>query len=360
MNTSCSNCGFPYKQGIRCSLCGSIGSWYPIELLSVGGTVFCLSVLFLCTMSMIGSQIAYQQEIAHQTATMQAVPTVTAQAIAAATATQQAIPTITAQAIAAATATQQTIVAGQTATQQAARTATTISKLTATAEAQAIRIAQTASQQAVEEARIAQVTATDEARVAATSNAQDAATRQSRQDATRRANQAATQEAQRTATARVGAERQQATTRARNADQASIENVVIRYGKDIKVENTTNLDSSNLSDVLVDPVLEKQERSACWLQNEGFYYTYSNRSFTIEELTFDAQKATVLANIRENRILHKADGTVHRNYGYEDYRAIYELEKRSNGRWYIYCFQALIGDTENRCEVNIEGSDPCQ
>lgn len=168
----------------------------------------------------------------------------------------------------------------------------------------------------------------------------------------------ATAKAKATATAKA---RMTSTVKERSADQAAIESVVRRYSDEIKIENTTDLNSSNLSQVLVDPALERQKRSTCWLENEGKYYTYSNRSLAIESVTFENDReATVLVQIGENRILRNQNGSISKDYGYDDYRAIYQLEKMSNDRWYIYCFQALEDNAPALCKVTLEGDDPCR
>ncbi len=143
--------------------------------------------------------------------------------------------------------------------------------------------------------------------------------------------------------------------------EATVEAVVRQYSNDIKIQNVTHLDSSGLTEVLIDPVLEKQKRSACWLSNEGLYYDFSNRSFVVNSTNFESNDhATVLAQIKENRKLIKQNGEVHRDYGYDDYRAIYQLQRKSDGKWYIYCLQALDDGDPSRCEVEIEGENPCR
>ncbi|MCB0203490.1 MAG: protein kinase [Anaerolineae bacterium] len=135
--------------------------------------------------------------------------------------------------------------------------------------------------------------------------------------------------------------------------------IVDYYGTDIKTQSTTYLDTSRLSDVLILPVLERQRQSVCWLQNEGNYYTYANRSFNVESIEFeDDHHATLLAQIAEDRVLRKQSGGVVKNYGRETYRAIYQLERQGD-RWYIYCFQALLDDDPVRCEVIIKTPSPC-
>ncbi|MEI2692376.1 MAG: serine/threonine-protein kinase [Anaerolineae bacterium] len=54
-----------------------------------------------------------------------------------------------------------------------------------------------------------------------------------------------------------------------SAYQAAITNVVDYYGSDIKIQATTYLDGSPLSEVLIEPVLERQRQSVCWLQNRA-------------------------------------------------------------------------------------------
>ncbi len=143
--------------------------------------------------------------------------------------------------------------------------------------------------------------------------------------------------------------------------QATVEAVVSRYSNEIKFTNATDLNSSTLSDVLIDPILEKQRRTPCWLRNEGLYYAYSHRSFDIQETRLESEtEATVLARIKENRKLMKNDGQVHKDYGDEDYRAIYQLRRLADGNWYIYCLQALGDNDPLTCDVVLDGNNPCQ
>lgn len=53
MVTNCRNCGYPYKNGLRCSLCGSIGSWYLAELLVVSGVLSLLFLVLCCIFSVM-------------------------------------------------------------------------------------------------------------------------------------------------------------------------------------------------------------------------------------------------------------------------------------------------------------------
>lgn len=142
--------------------------------------------------------------------------------------------------------------------------------------------------------------------------------------------------------------------------RTAITDVVDYYGSDVKTQATTYLDDSWLSQVLVEPVLERQRQSVCWLQNEGNYYTYANRSFSVESIDFeDDRHATLMAQIVENRVLRKQSGGVVKDYGREEYRAIYQLERQGDS-WFIYCFQALeVGDPV-RCEVIVKTPSPCE
>lgn len=138
----------------------------------------------------------------------------------------------------------------------------------------------------------------------------------------------------------------------------AIKEVVYKYGE-VKVDNTTYLDSSQLDEVLINPALERQKRSACWLRNEGLFYEYDNRRVSIESITFDSNRyATVLTQIGESRVLRYQNGTTKTDYGYETYRAIYRLQ-RFGRDWYIYCFQALEDDDPATCEIELTGPDPC-
>lgn len=144
-----------------------------------------------------------------------------------------------------------------------------------------------------------------------------------------------------------------------SAYRAAITDVVDLYGSDIKTQATTYLDGSRLPQVLIEPVLERQRQSVCWLQNEGNYYTYANRSFNVESIDFeDERHAVLMAQIAEDRVLRKQSGGVVKDYGRETYRAIYQLERQGN-QWYIYCFQALLDNDPVRCEVVIKTPSPC-
>lgn len=144
-----------------------------------------------------------------------------------------------------------------------------------------------------------------------------------------------------------------------SAYESAISAVVFEYGQ-IKVEATTNLNPSRLDEVLIDPVLERQRRSVCWLHNEGLYYVYSNRSFAVKNITFeDDRHATLMAEISETRLLYRQSGDVYRDYGNETYRAIYQLERIGSDNWYIYCFQALEDGDPLDCKVDLTDSNPC-
>ena len=143
------------------------------------------------------------------------------------------------------------------------------------------------------------------------------------------------------------------------AYKSAVINVVNYYGTDIKTQSTTDLDSSRLADVLVPPVLERQLQSVCWLRNQSNYYTYANRSFDVEKVTFENDRhATLLARIAEDRVLRKKGDGVVMDYGHEEYRAIYQLERQGD-RWYIYCFQALLDSDAMQCQVTVKTPSPC-
>ncbi len=268
--------------------------------------------------------------------------------------TAAAIARVTETAIAGATATASareiSTAVARTVTAAAQQTETAIANAAATASARQIStaVAQTATAGAQQtETAIAAATATASARQIRAAVAQTA---------TAGAQQTAI--ARRTATAIAQAT---ATVHAKRNYEDAIEAAVRRYSNEIKIENTTYLDSSRLSEVLIDPVLENQKRSACWLKNEGLHYEYSNRSFSVNDITFEyGSRATILARIKENRKLVRQNGEIHRDYGDDDYRAIYQLQLMSNGKWYIYCFQALADDDPAACEVKIEGENPCE
>ena len=138
-----------------------------------------------------------------------------------------------------------------------------------------------------------------------------------------------------------------------------------RYG-DIKVEAFTYL-NDRFAELLVDPVLERQRRGVCWLKNQKFYYDYSDRFAEILSVNFQGQdRATVISHIKEKRVLrHQGTNKVAKDYGPEDYRAIYELARQQDGRWYIYCLQALADDVpaegpfECKIETDPNAVNPC-
>ena len=139
-----------------------------------------------------------------------------------------------------------------------------------------------------------------------------------------------------------------------------IVNVLEKYG-DIKVENTTYLDSSRLSEVLIEPVLERQRRSACWLRNEGLYYEHGSRKLEVTSLTINQDRfATVLTQITESRTLRHTNGTIKTPKKTETYQAIYELKRLGSNNWYIFCFQALEEGDPKTCEVKLEAPNPCK
>ena len=144
-----------------------------------------------------------------------------------------------------------------------------------------------------------------------------------------------------------------------SALERAARSVVLQYG-DAKPEFFNRLNPTRLTDFLVDPVLESQKRAVCWLRNERAYYVYSDRRLDVTNVSFqDERHATVLAQIAENRVLREQDGGVRQDFGRETYRAIYQLERRDNGRWYIYCLNALEDNDPIQCEIRIEGEDPC-
>ena len=141
--------------------------------------------------------------------------------------------------------------------------------------------------------------------------------------------------------------------------------VVTRYGV-VKESAATYLTSERLPELLTGDLLERQRRGVCGLKNTGQYYIFSNRSFEIlDTLIEDDTRARVLAYIRENRVLHNGDRSVRKDYGYEYYPAIYLLERKSDGSWYINCFAALPDDKPTppigriECKVDLTGENPC-
>jgi len=150
----------------------------------------------------------------------------------------------------------------------------------------------------------------------------------------------------------------------RSEADRTVRDVVTRYG-DVKVEALTYLLPDRLPELLTGDLLERQRRGVCGLKNVGQYYTYSNRTFEILQVEFDDRnRARVLAYITENRVLHNGDGSVRKDYGFEFYRAIYLLERKSDGRWYINCFEALPDDPlpsiwQIGCKVEVPAENPC-
>ena len=144
-----------------------------------------------------------------------------------------------------------------------------------------------------------------------------------------------------------------------SSPEEQIRAVLSKY-RDIKIESLTHGDTSRLDEVLAFPVIERQKRGICGLRSAGQYYQYSNRSFHIKNISFqDARHATVMARIRENRKLRQRGGGVIKDYGYEDYRAVFLLEQDVNNQWKIYCFQALDDDEPVSCKVTIPTQNPC-
>lgn len=148
------------------------------------------------------------------------------------------------------------------------------------------------------------------------------------------------------------------------AAQAVVD-VVTRYG-DVKVEALTYLTADRLPELLTGDLLERQRRGVCGLKNTGQYYRYSNRTFRVLEVAFrDRSSARVLAYITEDRVLYNPDGTVRTDYNHEFYPAIYVLERKSDGRWYINCFAALPDDKPTppiwdiECKIELTRENPC-
>jgi len=135
---------------------------------------------------------------------------------------------------------------------------------------------------------------------------------------------------------------------------------LLREYRDIKVESLTHWDTHRLDDVLADPILERQKRGICGLRNAGQYFQYDNREFHILNISFqDDYHATVLARIRENRVLRDRSGDVITDYGHEDYRAVFLLKREANGHWKIYCFHALEDNEPISCKITIPQKNPC-
>jgi len=141
--------------------------------------------------------------------------------------------------------------------------------------------------------------------------------------------------------------------------EEQIREVLQKY-RDIKIESLTYLDTHRLDEVLAYPVLERQKRGICGLRNARQYYEYDDREFHILNISLqDDRHATVLARIRENRVLRSKSGKIIKDYGHEDYRAVFLLEKDSYGHWKIYCFQALDDNDPVSCKVTIPKENPC-
>jgi len=144
----------------------------------------------------------------------------------------------------------------------------------------------------------------------------------------------------------------------------AIRNVVLTYN-DIKVEAMSQLNSTRLADVLVGDELTRRRQSVCYLVKEERRYEYSERNVPrIQDDDIDiieaGQRATVLANISEHRILRRSSGQVITDYGIETYRAFYKLLRRNENTWKIDCLTALEDDEPLGCEVTFSGPDPCQ
>ena len=143
--------------------------------------------------------------------------------------------------------------------------------------------------------------------------------------------------------------------------EEQIRDFFVRYRK-VREDALTRLRMGELDEIFSYPILERQRRGICGLRNAGQHYEYSNRRFDIERISFpDSRHASVVARIRENRKLIFNDGREH-DYGYEDYRALYKLEKDATGKWKIYCFRVLDDNESiytNSCNVEIPKENPC-
>jgi serine/threonine-protein kinase len=121
------------------------------------------------------------------------------------------------------------------------------------------------------------------------------------------------------------------------------------------------LNATYLGDYLMDPELEEQRRAVCWLRNEGKYYDYSvaNRSFSVEETRLEgSNQATLVARISEHLILRGGDRDI--DYPAEPYRAVYQLRKGGNNRWYIFCIHVLEEGEAVRCISELKDPNPCR
>ncbi len=221
----------------------------------------------------------------------------------------------------------------------------------------------------------ASVAATQTAAVLVTQTAREIATKTAAEMATQTAKDVATKvaatkqaldrqatataKAQRTATAVARVRATETAEAQRIADREEIARVIEEYG-DIKVQAMTYLDPSNLSRVLINPVLERKRQTVCWLQKNDAYYTYADRSVDIQDILFQNQnEAYVYAWLAEH-ITYIQKGQVH-DWGYDRYKAVYHLRK-VGGQWKIDCLTALK-DEESfspHCEVKFPSTNPCQ
>lgn len=145
-----------------------------------------------------------------------------------------------------------------------------------------------------------------------------------------------------------------------SAFRSDIEYVIRHYG-DIKARAFRYLDPSPLDEVLVGKALEQKRRSICWLRNNNMFYTFSGRHVRIIDIRFRSpDSAVAVAYITEHRVLYKND-EVHKDYGLDEYWAIYTLVRKSDDRWYISCMKAVEHeeDITYECDIEFKGENPC-
>jgi len=151
------------------------------------------------------------------------------------------------------------------------------------------------------------------------------------------------------------------TSRFRKQYEAEVSTAVRTYSKVIKPRGTNALDSSVWQKALINPALEKQKRSTCWLRDNKLRFVYDDQNISVVDVKFrqDFRYATVVARISETRGKMRFNGTYQKKKSYSSYRAVYEL-KRIGGKWYIYCLQSLKEGDPIRCKISLDDTVPCR
>jgi serine/threonine protein kinase len=139
----------------------------------------------------------------------------------------------------------------------------------------------------------------------------------------------------------------------------AIADVVQRFSV-IWLNSWTQVDGSQLPEVLVDPVLLNAQEGLCYMRNNHYHYEYRQHNLAITEVQLDSDtQATVFADISDWRLLVDANGNVVTDFKPQSYQGIYILERRGD-QWFINCLTGLFPGDPIECTLDWSTPDPCQ